>query len=214
MQAEKKKELTKQIIIRVKEVIEDLSDKEVIERMEAAGEQTSIATIRRIRAQGSEDTGFNYDLTVKPFAKVFLDLSDKPVEVAASASKEEKDRAALDNLLQLKNVQIKTLEDQLDKEQKITAYLKEQVNFRGGQIISKDDQIKSKDIQLAERAEYLRLKDAEIAELKKGIAELKEENTELKKELKGRTRANKLLVVVAIVSLFLAAVLPPILPLL
>ncbi len=207
MQAEKKKELTKQIIIRVKEVIEDLSDKEVIERMEAAGEQTSIATIRRIRAQGSEDTGFNYDLTVKPFAKVFLDLSDKPVEVAASASKEEKDRAALDNLLQLKNVQIKTLEDQLDKEQKITAYLKEQVNFRGGQIISKDDQIKSKDIQLAERAEYLRLKDAEIAELK-------EENTELKKELKGRTRANKLLVVVAIVSLFLAAVLPPILPLL
>ena len=102
--SEKRKELTKQIIIRVKEVIEDLSDSEVVRRMEEAGEQTSLSTVRRIRAKGSEDASFNYSLTVRPFAKVFLGLSNAPVEVKEADSEEEKDRAALDNMIQLKNL--------------------------------------------------------------------------------------------------------------
>ena len=103
---EKRKELTKQIIIRVKEVIEDLTDAEVLEKMAAAG---------------SEDTGgFNYNLTVKPFARVFLELNDKPVSVDAFSTEEDKDRAALDNMIQIKNIQIESLEAQI-------ALLKEEV---------------------------------------------------------------------------------------
>ena len=47
MQSEKRRELTKQIVIRLKEVIQDMSDAEVLQKMAEAGEQTSIATIRR-----------------------------------------------------------------------------------------------------------------------------------------------------------------------
>lgn len=111
---EKRKELTKQIIIRVKEVIKDLTDAEVLEKMVAAGEPISLSTVRRFRAPGSEDTGgFNYNLTVKPFARVFLELNDKPVSVEALTTEEDKDRAALDNMIQIKNIQIESLEAQI-----------------------------------------------------------------------------------------------------
>lgn len=113
MPSEKRKELTKQIIIRIKEVIQDMSDSEVLQKMAEAGEQTSIATVRRIRAAGSEDAGFNYNLTVKPFARVFLELSSKPIDVEALVTEEEKDRAALDNMIQIKNLQIDSLEAQV-----------------------------------------------------------------------------------------------------
>lgn len=112
--SEKRRELVRQVIIRVKEVIEDMTDAEVKQAMEAAGEQISASTIRRIRAPGSEDTGgFNYGLTIKPMARVFLGLSNAPVDVEAQTTEEEKDRAALENLIQIKNIQIESLEAQV-----------------------------------------------------------------------------------------------------
>lgn len=163
--SEKRKEYVRQIIIRVKQIIKDMPDAEVLQRMLDAGEQTSITTIRRFKADGSEDAGFNYNLTVKPFAKVFLGLGEKPVEVDAQDSEEEKDRAALHNLLELKNIEIQGLKEQLEKEQKITAYLKEQVSFRGDQIIRQDEQLKAKDKQLDERRDFLYRKDKTIVML-------------------------------------------------
>ena len=125
MPSEKRKELTKQIIIRIKEVIQDMSDAEVLQKMAEAGEQTSIATVRRIRAAGSEDAGFNYNLTIKPFARVFLELSSKPIDVEALSTEEEKDRATLDNIIQTKDLLIATLQKELDGEKAKIAYLKQ-----------------------------------------------------------------------------------------
>lgn len=148
MPSEKRKELTKQIVIRVKEVIQDMTDAEVMQKMVEAGEQTSIATIRRIRAAGSEDSGFNYNLTVKPFARVFLELSSKPIDVESLSTEEEKDRAALDNMIQMKNLEIDGLQTELATSRRSIEFLKEQVAF-------KESQMKAKDEQLADRRDFI-----------------------------------------------------------
>ena len=111
-QTEKRKELTRQIVIRIKEIIADLPDAEVIRRMTAGGEQTSLSTVRRIKAEGSEDTGFNYDLTIRPFARVFLGLGDSPVDVESLSSEEAKDRATLENIISNKNLEFDALKKQ------------------------------------------------------------------------------------------------------
>lgn len=172
--AEKRKELTRQIIIRVKEVIEDLSDKEVMDRMEAAGEQTSLATIRRIRAVGSEDAGFNYNLTVRPFAKVFLELSQKPVIVEDLDSDAEKDRAALENILLLKNLEkeslkkeIALLEEKLaeakaESEKKI-GHLKTQIEKQDDLIDKLNKILDDRKAFMDERRDFIYRKDRVIA---------------------------------------------------
>lgn len=71
---------------------------------------------------------------------------------------------------------------------------------RWTEMAEKNRQIKEKDKQLGERANYLLLKDAEIKALKA--------------EAQGYKKTNKLLIAFAFVALFLAAVLPPIVPLL
>lgn len=148
MPSEKRKELTRQIVIRLKEVIQDMTDAEVMQRMAEAGEQTSIATIRRIRAVGSEDSGFNYNLTVKPFARVFLELSSKPIDVESLATEEEKDRATLDNTIQMKNLELDGLQTELAASRRSIEFLKEQVAF-------KEEQMKVKDKQLEDRRDFI-----------------------------------------------------------
>lgn len=181
--AEKRKELTRQIIIRVKEVIEDLSDKEVMDRMEAAGEQTSLATIRRIRAVGSEDAGFNYNLTVRPFAKVFLELSQKPVIVEDLDTDADKDRAALENLLQLKNLEkealkkeIAVLEEKMAEgkaeSQKKIDHLKAQIERQDKLIDNQNKILDDRKSFMEERRDFIYRLEAEKKQLRKIIAAL------------------------------------------
>lgn len=125
---EKRKELIVQIVLRIKEVIADLSDEEVRKMMEDAGEQTSITTIRRIRtATGEQLSSFNYNLTIKPFARVFLGLSDKPVHVSPTESEQEKNRAAVDNINQLKNIENEMLRKENETWQTLVDTLKAQL---------------------------------------------------------------------------------------
>lgn len=139
----------RQIIIRVKEVIREMPDAYVKQQMEEAGEQTSISTIRRFKAEGSEDAGFNYNLTVKPFARVFLGLTDTPADIAALKTDTEKDIAALNSIIEVKNDEIKRLEDELSRER--------DKHDRDVKHLIKESE--RKDTLLDERAAYLRLKD-------------------------------------------------------
>lgn len=205
--AEKRKELTRQIIIRVKEVIEDLSDKEVMDRMEAAGEQTSLATIRRIRAVGSEDAGFNYNLTVRPFAKVFLELSDKPVEVETLSTDEEKDRAALKNMIQLKNFQLESQEAQIAA---LEAQIEEMKGGEQRKVAHMQGQIEGLNKILDDRKEF-------IADYRERIVHLEKEKDELRTryeaELAAQKRVSRWITVAFGFACFLALVLEPLIPL-
>lgn len=125
---EKRKELIVQIVLRIQEVIADLTDEEVRKIMEDAGEQTSITTIRRIRtATGEQLSSFNYNLTIKPFARVFLGLSNKPVHVSPTESEQEKNRAAVDNINQLKNIENEMLRKEIETWQTLVDTLKAQL---------------------------------------------------------------------------------------
>lgn len=205
--AEKRKELTRQIIIRVKEVIEDMSDKEVMDRMEAAGEQTSLATIRRIRAVGSEDAGFNYNLTVRPFAKVFLELSDKPVEVETLSTDEEKDRAALKNMIQLKNFQLESQEAQIVA---LEAQIEEMKGGEQRKVAHLQGQIEGLNKILDDRKEFMADYRERIVHLEKEKDELR---TRYEAELAAQKRVSRWITVAFGFACFLALVLEPLIPL-
>lgn len=145
-----------QIIIRIKDKIKNMPDALVKQTMEEAGEQTSISTVRRIKAEGSEYSGsFNYNLTLKPYARVFLGLSDTPVDISTLSTEAEKDFATLDNLIQLKNDEIKRLEKELERE----------IDKHDRDVKHLIKESERKDTLLDERADYLRLKDRAITVL-------------------------------------------------
>lgn len=205
--SEKRKELTRQIIIRIKEVIKDMPDAEVLQRMLDAGEQTSISTIRRIKAEGSEDTGFNYDLTIKPFARVFLGLNDKPVDIEALDTEEEKDRAALKNMIQLKNFQIESLEAQIES-------LEAQIaDMKGGEerkIAHLRGQIEGLNKIIDDRKEFMADYRERIVHLEKEKDELR---TRYEAELAAQKRVSRWITVAFGFACFLALVLEPLIPL-
>jgi len=204
-QTDKRKELTRQIVIRIKEIIADLPDAEVIRRMTAGGEQTSLSTVRRIKAEGSEDTGFNYDLTIRPFARVFLGLGDSPVDVESLASEEAKDRATLENIISNKNLELDSLkkqyamlEDTLTREREKTRleldHLTGQIRGQRQQMLVKDDQLKDRDRYLGERRDFIHRLEAEKKELKaEHAAEIK--------------RLRRIITILALVTALLAAVI-------
>ena len=139
-----------------------------------AGEQTSISTIRRIKAEGSEDTGFNYELTIKPFAKVFLELSQTPVNVEDLNSDVEKDRAALENIVLLKNLENESLkkeiasleekmaESKAESEKKI-GHLKTQIETLNGVIDKLNKILDDRKGFMDERRDFIYRKDRTIA---------------------------------------------------
>lgn len=173
--AEKRKELTRQTIIRVKEKIdsEGLSEAEVLQRMLDSGEFISASTVRRFLDENSETVaGFNYNSTVKPFARVFLGLGSTPNDVTEPITEAEKDVAALDNIIQIKNMQIDSLEAQIEDYTKKVEFLKAQVNF-------KEQQMTSKDALLAERRDFIHRLEEEKMDLRTTLKEERKQHRQI-----------------------------------
>lgn len=208
-------ERNRQIILRLKELKlkRNLTNGQIEELTIKKGTAVSLSTIKRVFAEGSEDRAesFNYNLTLRPLINALEDMPEDPVSISTAVTEQEKQIATLQNIIQIKNIELDTLANEVEglKQQivKVESDGQKKVDFLKDQIDFKEKQMETKDRQIDERADYLRQKDAEKAELETTIAELK-------KELKGHKAANKLLIVVVIVALFLAAVLPPLVPLL
>lgn len=208
-------ERNRQIILRLKELKlkRNLTNGQIEELTIKKGTAVSMSTIKRVFAEGSEDRAesFNYNLTLRPLINALEDMPEDPVSISTAVTEQEKQIATLQNIIQIKNIELDTLANEVEglKQQivKVESDGQKKVDFLKDQIDFKEKQMETKDVQLSERAEYLRLKESEITALRDNIAELK-------MELKGHKAANKLLIVVVIVALFLAAVLPPIIPLL
>ena len=67
---------TKEIILKLKEVREEkgLSYGDILELMEKNGDFISKSTLSRLFAEGSEDSSFKYEETIRPVAKALLDI--------------------------------------------------------------------------------------------------------------------------------------------
>lgn len=219
------KEAVRQIIIRIKEVIRDMPDAEVQKRMLDAGEQTSISTIRRIKAEGSEDAGFNYDLTLKRFARVFLGISNKPIDIEALDTEEEKDRAAIENMLLVKNYQLEAKDSEILS---LKSQLEEQKSGEQRKVSHLQGQIEGLNKILDDRKEFIADYRERIVRLEKEKEELREryefeidvlgsEKKELteryESELTVHKKFNRWVLAALVAACFLALVLPPLIPL-
>lgn len=200
-------ERNRQIILRLKEIKQrrNLTNSQIETLTIEKGNAVSLTTIKRVFAEGSEDEAgrFNYNLTLRPLITAMDELPEEPVIISSANTEQEKQIATLQNILQIKNIDLENMGREIEalKQQlaKAEADRQRQVDFLKDQIDFKEKQMETKDKQLEERAAYMRMKDAEIEDLKD--------------DAKGYKKANKLLVVFAFVALFLAAVLPPIIPL-
>jgi len=152
---------TKDIILKLKDVRQEkgLSFNDILNLMEKNGDYLSKSTLSRVFADGSEDSSFKYEETIRPIAKALLDIEN--IE-----DTDNMDVAAMKSLLKYKIQVIEDLEkqllelkaalneeklkyhDKLDKEranfQKSLDFCREQINLKDKRI----DQLLDSNIKL------------------------------------------------------------------
>lgn len=94
------------------------SHQRIYDMVEASGKSVSLATIKRIFSDGSENQNFRYEDSIKPIAAVLLDITPKAVEHEGSS-----EVAALKAIILAK-------EEAIASERAKVAYLKEIMDQR------------------------------------------------------------------------------------
>ena len=104
-------ENTRELILKLKAVREEkgLSLNKIADLVEKNGDYTSRSSIQRVFADGSEDTSFRYEDTLRPIAKALLDI--ETIE-----DTDNLDVQAMKVLLKYKIDRINELEQELDRE--------------------------------------------------------------------------------------------------
>ena len=163
---------TRDLIIKLKEVREEkkLSYNDIFNLIEENGDFVSRSTIQRVFAEGSEDTSFKYEETIRPIAKALLDIETIEAD-------DDLDIQAIKTLLKFKIQRIEDLEqkvrdleaalskeklkyhEKLDKEreqhQRSIEFLKEQISL--------------KDKRMDQLLEAVFVKDSQYNELLKSV---------------------------------------------
>ena len=157
---------SKDIILKLKEVRDEkgLSISDIEDLLEANGDHLSRSTISRIFADGSEDTSFRYEETIRPIANALLDI--ETIEET-----DDMDIRAMKSLLKYKAARIKELESQIEHLQ--TALDKERI--KGHEKFAKERELCN------DRIEFL---TSQIVVKDRRIDQLMEENRENFKQLK------------------------------
>lgn len=101
---------TRDLIIQLKEVREEkgLSYNDILSLMEKNGDYLSKSTISRVFSDGSEELSFRYEETIRPLAKVLLDIENIEDD-------DTLDTRAMKSLLKYKIERIEELEKQVEK---------------------------------------------------------------------------------------------------
>lgn len=133
----------------------DLSYDKIISLAEKNGDHVSKSTLSRLFTKGSRDYNFKYEETLRPIAKVLLDMEN--IE-----ANDNLDVQAMKSILKFKIDKIEVQQKQLDQEifvrekvEKELEQAKRSIEFLKGQILLKDQRIdvlleasKSKDKQI------------------------------------------------------------------
>ena len=100
---------TKDLIIKLKQVREEknLSYSDILELMEKNNDYVAKSTLSRVFADGSEETLFRYEETIRPIAKALLDI--ETIE-----DTDNMDIQAMKTLLKYKIERIEELESQIE----------------------------------------------------------------------------------------------------
>jgi hypothetical protein len=124
-----KQERIREIILQLKTIKADqeLTNQDILEMVEASGGITSISTIRRVFAEGSENQSFNFRNTIQPISRAMLATNET---TKVSDQDENLLQAQLDGLKQvceLKDTLLNDLQKALEAEQRKVEFLKLQV---------------------------------------------------------------------------------------
>ena len=133
-----KQKRIREIILQLKTIKEDkdLTNQEILEMVEASGGVTSISTIRRVFAQGSENESFSYRNTIQPISHALLAISEpeKVADVDENVLQAQLD--ALKQVAELKDAMIADLQKELEAERRKVEHLAKEVE-RQGEMLDK-----------------------------------------------------------------------------
>lgn len=142
---------TREIILKLKEVREEkgLSYGDILEIMEKQGDFLSKSTLSRLFAEGSENSSFKYEETIRPVAKALLDIEtiedtdDMDVQAMKSLLKykiqliedlEKKNEALTNELTKEKLKYHEKLDKERENFQKSLNFCREQINLKDKRI--------------------------------------------------------------------------------
>ena len=149
---------TREIILKLKEtrLEKNLSLNDIVDMTNGMVSKT---TVQRVFSDGSENTSFRYDDTIRPLVKALLDVD-------TIEESDDMDTKALKSLLKLKIQRIEELELQL-KEEKIKSHEKMEKERKqyDAHIALLNEQIAIKDKRMDEQAERFNRKDEQYTEL-------------------------------------------------
>lgn len=162
----------KDIIIKLKQVREEkgLSYSDIITMVEENGDYISKTTLSRVFAEGSEESMFKYDETIRPIAKVLLDIEtiedDDNLDVQAMKSILKYKIQRIEELEKT----VEHLEAALDKEKiKYHEKLNKEREQSRRSIEFLKDQISLKDKRMDQLLEAVFVKDSQYNELLKTV---------------------------------------------
>ena len=156
---------TKELILKLKEVRKEknLSLNDIVEMTNGMVSKT---TVQRVFSEGSEETSFRYDDTIRPLVKALLDID-------TIEDSDDMDTKAIKSLLRLKIQRIEELETQIKdlrvllSEEKVKYHSKiekERIQYER-HIKLLDEQITLKDKRMDEMKDRFDRKDAQYTEL-------------------------------------------------
>ena len=148
----------REIILKLKEakIERNLSINDIVN---LTGNYLSKTTVQRVFADGSENTSFRYEDTIRPLVKALLDID-------TIEDSDDMDTKALKSLLKLKNQRIEELETLL-QEEKIKSHekMEKERKHYESHIALLNEQIAIKDKRMDAQAEKFDRKDAQYTEL-------------------------------------------------
>lgn len=120
---------TREIIIQLKTIKEDkdLTNQDILDLVEASGGVTSMTTIRRVFAEGSENQSFSYRNTIQPISHALLAINEQEKVSELDENVLQAQLDALKQVVELKDTLISELQKDLDAEQRKVAHLLKQV---------------------------------------------------------------------------------------
>lgn len=156
---------TKEIILKLKEAKaeKNLSNNDIVD---LTGHYLSATTVQRVFADGSENSSFRYDDTIRPLVKALLDMD-------TIEETDNMDTKAMKSLLKLKIQRIEELEKQIAdlrtmlSEEKIKTHekIEKERNQFERHIKLLDEQIALKDKRMDEMKQRFDKKDEQYTEL-------------------------------------------------
>jgi hypothetical protein len=134
---------SRDLIKKLKEVkaTNEITYPRIIERLEKIGKPLSLTTLRRVFAEGSEQSaaGFSYENTLLPIAEVLLQAEDVPTPENAPYAKEID---ALKAVIHTQNEEIVRLHEMKEHLEDRVTFLIDQIEKKDRRMDEKDDLIR------------------------------------------------------------------------